>query len=89
MGLIKRGLVRRHLKRTLKEGGLTEAQVANVRKALASKRMLDELCSRVNVRAEPALAGAKAFGDGQILNWLWEHRTEILEFVMQIVQMFM
>jgi hypothetical protein len=37
------------------------------------------------------MAGARvgALGDGKFLDWLWEHREEILAFVIKIVSMLM
>lgn len=37
------------------------------------------------------VAGTRAgkLGDGKFLEWLWEHREEILTFILKIVSMFM
>ena len=96
--LFERVIVRRILQRMEADGELDAKQRAAVRKVLGRPRMmgalhyrLDELMHQelkpdqiTKLTGQQAQAGAFQ----QLLEWLWEHREEILAFVKQIVALF-
>lgn len=49
-------------------------------RALRSSRSLDELQACESVQ--------QIGGDGKLIEWLWENREEILEFVLRLIGMF-
>ena len=89
-----RRLTKRHLQRMVKEGSKKHKEAAE--KVLNNDTMKEAL--DVDVAAlfrKKELANDKKFmglfdGDGEtpILDWLWEHREEILKFILSIIAMF-
>ena len=83
---IRKVLLRRHLKRELREGNLSPAREADVRDVLANPHALNALLARVAAHGEEKKL--KAIGDGKLLQWLWDHRAEILAFIQEIMKLF-
>lgn len=78
---IKTMLLRRHLRKQLDSGELNDKQTAAVETALGEPRAMRATALHVGGRVGQ-------LGDGAILKWLFEHRQEILDFVMQIIKLF-
>lgn len=85
MGPIKLVLLRRHLKRQLLNDELTPTQAEAIRKALATPGAIRATALHV-AHANGGKVGA--LGDGKLLQWLWDHRAEILAFVQEIIKLF-
>lgn len=86
MGPVKLVLMRRHLKRQLREDDLTPAQRTAITKCLATPGALRATALHVAHTSENGKVGA--LGDGKLLQWLWDHRAEILAFVQEIIKLF-
>lgn len=85
-----RVLTARHLRKELR-GRLSAEQRKAVRSVLKSKADMDELVGFMRVKAEKEsfiTPPVGKLGDGAILKWLFEHRAEILAFVMEIIKLF-
>jgi len=85
MGPVKLVLLRRHLKRQLRDDDLTPTQRTAIVKALKTPGALRATALHVANSNGNAVG---AFGDGKLLQWLWDHRAEILAFVQEIIKLF-
>jgi len=99
MGILFHRHMRRHLTTTLQRmaaeapDDLTRQQINAV---LANQDAMANLDSRVESMAEErrsgmlleALSSSSPRQRGAILQWLWTHRQEIMQFVLQIIALF-
>ena len=83
--IVKRILLRQTLTRM--EAEASPAKKRAIEAVLGNRRALRALNERVDELAD-ARVGVAAFGDGQLLKWLWERREEILAFVLRIMDLF-
>lgn len=90
-----RRLTKRHLKRMSTDGNkaakaAAEKMLSNdTMKEALDVHMLSEFKKR-ELAGDKKLAGILNFTDGEtpILDWLWEHKEEILKFILSIIALF-
>lgn len=78
--------LKRTLRRMSKRGQLTKEQAAFCRLVADSPAMTAKLADRVDQHVRKSFTAAPK--EYPLLAWLWEHRAEILAFVLEIVKLF-
>lgn len=93
MGLVQERLNNRLtvvLRRKLFNPLLGQKKRAAIKKVLANPELQAQLAGKVNgLKNAPKMSGAKAEGDHPFLDWLLANWPAILQFIMQIVALFM
>lgn len=85
--MIKRLILRRMLIKLAAEGKLSAKKLDAVNEVLRHPRRMAALQQAVSAKAESDL-GVTKLGDGELMKWLWEHREDILAFILKIVELF-
>lgn len=69
------------------KNGMTMAQADGVSAVLVRGARFNTLVEMIDEKLATEI-GVEAWGDGTLLKWLWEHREEILAFILKIVDLF-
>lgn len=85
---VKRLLLRRTLLRMANEGEFSAKKCEMIQTCVRHPRMMKALAARMDESASQDFGKVGAIGDGKILEWLWENREEILEFIQTIIKLF-
>lgn len=85
--LMRRLAYRQLLAKLLSEGSLTDEQILAVKAVRSRPRLFADFAADVDVMADMS-ADAQQLGDGKILLWLWEHREEILAYILKLYETF-
>lgn len=82
--------LRRHLIRQFFHPETTSEGQLAIESVLTSQEQLDQLHQSIadNIGAVPVDPGPVIANQHPILAWLWQHREEIMKFVMSIVALF-
>lgn len=92
MGQLHIGL-RLHLRRMLRSGEYAADKAAAIRQVLADDDMLAALAAYA-AQSNPGLLGADPSQTPildwlkEVGKWLWDHREEIMAFIMEIIKLF-
>lgn len=91
--------MRRHLKRQLRDKDTSPIERENIEAILEDQQKLDELCDRFQTSrsqgeqemmiaaTDPTEPGG-FFRERPLLNWLWENRMQIMQFIFAIMSAF-
>ena len=84
--MLRRIVYRQFLNKLVDEGNLTADQLQAVRAVRLRPRMFDEFRSGVEEYAAEKADEVTTAADGKFLLWLWEHREEILAFILKVYE---
>ncbi len=89
---IQRILIRRQRERAIDEAVKNGVPIPGGGVRTVTRAEAEKLASRVTddevIRYAKAKGAKGALGDGTFLKWLWEHREEILKFILSIMALF-
>lgn len=86
--LMRRLAYRQFLSRLRTESELTAEQADAIRDVLLRPRLFNAVASDLDAEVESKGIEAAAIGDGKLALWLWEHREEILAFIVKVIETF-
>lgn len=90
MFFLRRMQYRVFLNKLEAEAELTLEELAAISRVRRGFRHFHEFSSGVEakIQTDGLEFSVQDFGDGKFLLWLWEHREELLAFILKIVEMF-
>lgn len=87
--IIRRNLLRRTVRRLRNSAEISAEQRRQVDRVWFSRDMMSMLGDKVDsVAANHSDTMLFAGGERPILDWLWAHRQEILEFIKTVIELF-
>lgn len=84
--LLRRMIYRQFLNKLVDEGSLTAEQMHAVRAVRLRPGLFAEFRAGVDEYAATSADEAAAMADGKFLLWLWEHKDEILAFILKVYE---